>query len=502
MTQDPHSPPLPPLSRNKGGEGSPSPIERPDIEDYTLLGETPLGRGGMGVVWRARQMSTKRTVALKVIHAYPPNETVIQDRFKREVELTARLEHPNIARVYDSGIHKGRYYYAMELIEDGQHLDDHVQTHQLNHRQILKLVRTVALGVQYAHQKGVMHRDLKPSNILITPDGQPHLVDFGLAKEIPTGQYLEKSMAELSSGGWPVGTPHYMSPEQVTGRNDLIDVRTDIYSLGVILFNLLTGRWPYPYEPSSTLYFVFKCIQEEEPTRLRKILPRIDSDVEAMLLKSLAKNPAQRYQGASEFAEDIHRWMTGLPVMARPVTTWYLLSKYVLRHRVAAVIVASLVVIIISTAFIGLYSLAKARGASQELEIRQRKFETQLEDNLDLLNRAAFSIFLQQWHDGKTQSVAAFRLLSGDSRERRAMQFLLDPKPLDQKKDSLGEEALRNEAAFWQFIFAEYHRRNGNSEQAMAAYQRCLAVQPTHHDPNDWIFGSSQAQIHALTKRE
>jgi serine/threonine protein kinase len=194
----------------------------------------------MGTVWRAEQLSTRREVALKLMAAVRFDSAKAQVRFEREVELTARLDHPNIARVYDSGLHHGMYYYAMELV-DGTPLDRYVKSNNLSKNQILVLMQKVCQAVLYAHLRAVIHRDLKPSNILVDPGGQPHVLDFGLAKAL-----LEDDEAlTISVEGQVAGTPAYMSPEQAAGRHDETDTRTDVFSLGVILYELLTGQSPH-----------------------------------------------------------------------------------------------------------------------------------------------------------------------------------------------------------------------------------------------------------------
>jgi len=211
----------------------------PQIEGYRITGKLS-DAGGQGTVWRAVQLGTHREVALKLLRAGVFSSKQAQARFEREVELTASLEHPNIARVYESGLHHGVHYYAMELI-DGLPLDEYVGARTLTQRQVLELTRIVCQAVQYAHQRGVIHRDLKPSNILVTADGQPHVLDFGLAKTFLEGE----PDVRVSVEGDIAGTPAYMSPEQAAGRVEHLDTRTDVYSLGVILYQLLTGRFPH-----------------------------------------------------------------------------------------------------------------------------------------------------------------------------------------------------------------------------------------------------------------
>jgi serine/threonine protein kinase len=266
----------------------------PEIEGYKVIDK--LGEGGMGIVLRAVQLSTQREVALKVMGSGIFSSKKAQSRFEREVELAARLEHTNIARVYDSGLHRGLYYYAMELIK-GQHLDKYVMQQELGHRQILELMQKVCQAVKHAHQRGVIHRDLKPSNILVTEDGQPHVLDFGLAKALLVEEG-DKGRT-VSVDGESFGTPPFMSPEQAAGHINAIDTRTDVYSLGVILFCLLTNE--LPYDVSGPYYEVLRNIQEYEPIRPSRIVPGFDTDIEAIVLQTLAKKPCDRYQSSTPY---------------------------------------------------------------------------------------------------------------------------------------------------------------------------------------------------------
>ena len=299
-------------------------IQYPRIEGYEITGK--LGQGGMGTVWRGIQLSTKREVAIKFLGQHRFLSEKAQKRFEREVSLAAKLNHPNIARIYDSGIHQGMYYYAMELV-DGIHLDEYIKQNKLSVYEVLELVKYVCMAMSYAHDLGIIHRDLKPSNILVNKDGIPYVVDFGLAKETEAD---EKNIT-ISVEGEIAGTPVYMAPEQAAGRISLIASYTDVYSIGVLLYKILTGR--FPYDISGSRYDIMKRIVEGEPQRPSQISDVIDSELESILLTCLAKEPQDRYPSASVLLQDIDNYLMDEPLIAKSFSTTYRLKKRIAKNR-------------------------------------------------------------------------------------------------------------------------------------------------------------------------
>jgi len=318
----------------------------PVIEGYQIIGR--LGEGGMGIVWRAVQLSTKREVALKFMGRHRFASDKARARFEREVSLAAKLTHPNIARVYHSGIHRGVYYYAMELV-DGVHLDKYVQQNLPTQQEMLELTERICDAIQHAHKKGIIHRDLKPSNILVTKDGQPHIVDFGLAK---TSEKSESDMT-ISIDGELAGTLAFMAPEQAAGRMDQISVRTDVYSLGVILYRLVTGE--SPHNLSGSRYDTIKSIVEEDIVAPRELNPAIDADLESLILTALEKEPENRYPSAGVLRQDIRNYLNGEPLLARSMSTTYLIRKGVRKRAKPIAKVVALLLVVVAAIAIAYY---------------------------------------------------------------------------------------------------------------------------------------------------
>jgi predicted Ser/Thr protein kinase len=287
-----------------------------------------LGEGGMGAVYEAEQDSPHRRVALKVIRPGLLAPALLK-RFAQEVEILGRLHHPGIAQIYEAGgAQDGQPFFAMEFIR-GLPLDEHARLRALPLPARVEMLARVCDAVQHAHDQGVIHRDLKPANILVEENGQPKVLDFGVARATDADLV---SGAGLTRTGQLLGTPSYMSPEQVTADPAAIDHRADVYALGVILFELLAHRLPYRLE-NRPLAEAARLILEEEPPRLGSLNPELRGDVETIVAKALAKEPARRYPSAAELAADLRRWLAHEPIQARPPSALYYLRKFARRHK-------------------------------------------------------------------------------------------------------------------------------------------------------------------------
>jgi WD40 repeat protein len=302
--------------------------------DYLL--EEEIAHGGMGVVYRARQLSLGRTVAVKLLLLGRYSSADSIERFRREAEAVAALRHPNIVAIHEIGEHDGQQFFSMDYV-DGPSLAEMLRRGPFDPRHSAEVVRDIAQAIHYAHEQGVLHRDLKPSNVLVDAFGQVRITDFGLAKR------LDRS-SDLTSTGQVVGTPNYLSPEQAAGKRAALGPASDVYSIGALMYELLTGRPPFL---ADSLQKTLARIQNNEPVSPRALNPVLHRDLETICLKCLRKEPERRYGSAQALAEDLERWLRHEPILARPIGTIGRLTKWTRRNpRIAMlVLVSSLAVV-------------------------------------------------------------------------------------------------------------------------------------------------------------
>ncbi len=307
---------------------------------FQIHGE--IARGSMGIVFKAHDSTLDRTVALKVLKEGDSNVGFIR-RLHREASLAAKLRHENIVTVHEVGEIEGLHYLCMDFIE-GQELVDFIRKRRLPPAKWLRLIEKVARGVHYAHTQGIIHRDLKPSNILVDAKGVPFIMDFGLAKQLDDAAWLTKE-------GTAMGTPYYMPPEQVLGRLDRIDQRSDVYSLGVIIYEIITGTPPFT---GQTALEIYQKTLTEEPPRPGSLVPALDADVEAICLKAMEKEREHRYSTAEDLAFDIGRHLAGEPIMARRATPMRAAARRLRKHGwKAASLAAAVLLTLLAVAAVG-----------------------------------------------------------------------------------------------------------------------------------------------------
>lgn len=318
----------------------------PEIPGYDSAVE--MSRGGQGIVYRARQISTGRSVALKVLLDGVFASDASRSRFHREIDVVARLRHPAIVPIYDCGVtDDGRPYYVMDYI-DGVPIDDRSLAPTGDLRRTLELFARVCDAVDHAHQHGVIHRDLKPGNILVDSEFEPHVLDFGLAKIAVDTADEPPPATSVSQTGQFLGSLAWASPEQIEESIGGIGVRSDVYSLGVILYHLLTGR--LPHRVTKSVRQTMNAILNEEPPAPRSLRRDIPGDVETIVRRCLAKEPRRRYPTVGELARDVRRYLSGEPIEAKRDRTGYVLRKAIGRHKAVASLLALLVLIVVGVA--------------------------------------------------------------------------------------------------------------------------------------------------------
>jgi serine/threonine-protein kinase len=307
----------------------------PQIPGHTILGV--LGRGGMGVVYKAHDLRRKRLVALKMILVGGHAGKQELARFRKEAQAIARLQHPNIVQLLDAGESEGRPFFTLELVEGGS-LAGQLDGTPWPARKAARLVRTLARAVHHAHQRSIIHRDLKPANVLLAADGTPKITDFGLARQLDTSGCQTPTDAVL-------GTPSYMAPEQA-GQTKLIGPAADVYSLGAILYELLTGQ--PPFQGDAPLDIIMQVVSDD-PVAPRTLRPNLPGDLETICLTCLHKDPAKRYASAQALANDLRRFVADEPVRARRSRPWDGLVRWARSNPALAVLIAVIALLFLLT---------------------------------------------------------------------------------------------------------------------------------------------------------
>jgi non-specific serine/threonine protein kinase/serine/threonine-protein kinase len=348
---------------------SPAPVPPAAIGKYRII--RFIGEGGMGTVYEAEQEQPRRIVALKVIRAGLTGPELLW-RFEQEAQALGRLQHPGIAQIHEAGTADSGFgpkpYFAMEFIE-GASLLMYVKAHCLDKRRRLELIAKVCDAVHHAHQRGIIHRDLKPGNILVDEAGQPKVLDFGIARATDR----DTTVTRQTGLGQFIGTLAYMSPEQVLADPLELDIRSDVYALGVILYELLAGRLPYAV--SHQLPRAVQTIREEEPMPLGSVSRSYRGDVEKIAAKTLEKDKTRRYSSAAELAADIRRYLNDEPVLAQAPCAAYQLRKFMRRHKALMGGIAAAFVVLLVGTIASTWQATLARRSQQTAEAEQLSTE-------------------------------------------------------------------------------------------------------------------------------
>ncbi len=431
----------------------------------------------MGVVYRARQKSLNRLVALKMLRAYDLDTAADVQRFRHEAEIVAELSHPHIVPIHEVGQHAGRHYFTIKLMEGGS-LAHRIADYRLpildwktgkdehgnvwtaaqiakRQSQIANLMVSIARAVHHAHQRGILHRDLKPSNILLDADGRPHVTDFGLAKRVAVDN-------SLSQPGDKVGTPRYLAPEQAAGQRQAITTATDVYGLGTILYVLLTGQPPFGKE---TDLDILEQIRHREPERPSKINPRVDRDLETICLKCLEKEPQRRYGSAEGLAEDLERWVKGEAIEARAVSRMERMSRWCRRKPGMAGLAATLLLVLVAGCAGVVWQWARAESAYSAEAIQrqraQRNFSKARQAVEDMYTQAA-----EKWlaYEPRMEPVRRAFLL-------KALKFYEEL-----TKEDSADPVVQVDTAMAYKRMGDIHRLLGEFGEAEQAYRRALAI--------------------------
>lgn len=464
---------------------------------YHIAGE--ISRGGMGAVFCARDLRNGRLVALKVLLSGEEASGQEVARFRREAEACSRLNHPGIVEIFEVGEIDGRVYIAMELVE-GESLAVLLKRRKLPAEESLRLMRQVCEAVAHAHDEGIVHRDLKPANILVDRYDTCRITDFGLAKD-------SAHLTALTHSGAVLGTPRYMAPEQIQGQTHLVGPRSDVWALGAVLYQLLTGQPPFSAEDPLRLAL---RIAEEDPLPPRQVNPRVPREVQTIILKCLEKEPQRRYGSARALGEDLERFLTGEPIRARPSGSAHRLARKIWRHREALAGVSALAAIGAVVVLLAAKALASSVGAvsspaSGSVAAARRKAATRLEAG-DLAGAEGFlqQALAENPRDAGAGIDLALTILKGELKKRQenGPDTVFDRARLRQAFAHL-ERAARlqpSRAAEAHQIAAWFFRRTGAPLEEVPHLQRAVARQP--HCPKTRFQYASALRAAYLHTRE
>ncbi len=454
--------PAPSSAEGETVQFTPCDAPRPDGElprirylgDYELIEE--IARGGMGMVYKARQVSLNRIVAVKTILAGQLATKADHDRFHSEAQAAALLDHANIVPVFEVGEHEGQHYFSMGYV-DGSSLSARLAEGPLPPKEAAELVATVAEAVEYAHRQGVIHRDIKPSNILIDSNGRPRITDFGLAKRVgaPGGDPIVGAGrgSDLTATGQVLGTPSYMPPEQAAGQINAVGPAADVYSLGALLYTALTGRPPFQ---AATALETMQQVLEREPVSPRQLNPAVPKDLETIVLKCLEKSVPRRYATAHALADDLRRNLEGRPILARPVGRWEHTWRWCRRNPVVASLITAVIVSVLTgTAVSGYFAVRERQRANSE--------ETQKE----LAQAATKSEAVQ-----KGIALAAEKKASDQAKLARNSEMLVRQ----------GAAELRRTLYIADLNRIEQYAAEGNNERVDALLRRHIPHEPGEED--------------------
>ena len=473
------------------------PLPADEFPGYELLDE--ISRGGQGIVYRAYQFGTKREVAIKVLRDGHLASASTHRRFEREIELVGQLSHPNIVTIFQAGeTSNGLPFYVMDYVA-GKPLDEFVQARPVSLSGVLAVVAMVCDAIQYAHQRGVIHRDLKPSNILVADDGEPRVLDFGLARQL-----LVSEMG-LTADGQVMGTLAYMSPEQARGEQVAVSTLTDVYALGVILYRLLAGRFPYPVDGPQ--FEVLNNILHSPPGSLASswspesgavldyarpaMRSPIDPDIETIVLKALEKEPVRRYQSAGELARDLRHYLAHEPIEARRDSTWYVLCKLARKHKYAVMTASAVLVIVISFLTISVEFYLRQQDAlglwksERQNTALTPSVEADAAGIRDTLRRESLGWFLLDWHAGRMADAAARREgLASATPVAVVMDALLE-------RDTAAELVAQRLSPDYTFLVAYVDgtraEQQGRRNAAIACFERAIAeITPADGEHGWW----------------